>query len=214
MYTQELERWIQLNPDPAGQGIVAGQLQNVALITIGAVALVMTSVVGMRPSVISAFQLPQGTDLCEAYLRQNLAKATLAMDVAEYTAYYAAEYWKPFSTNTTVTSFETLTCLSDPAFVNNAAVQAHFSGVLNVGLIALATHHPSANSSRKPRHHPPATAAYPHPNCGLWIEHIWRLASIKTVSRPKSTVRGTHWTSRKKNVCGKKTCFFFQIWGG
>jgi hypothetical protein len=68
----------------------------------------------------------------------------------------------------------------------------------------MATHHPSANSSRKPRHHPPATAAYPHPNCGLWIEHIWRLASIKTVSRPKSTVRGTHWTSRRKSVCGKK----------
>ena len=68
----------------------------------------------------------------------------------------------------------------------------------------MATRHPSANSSRKPRHHPPATAAYPHPNCGLWIGHIWRLASIKTVSRPKSTVRGTHWTSRRKNVCGKK----------
>ena len=71
----------------------------------------------------------------------------------------------------------------------------------------MATHHPSANSSRKPRHHPPATAAYPHPNCGLWIEHIWRLASIKTVSRPKSTVRGTHWTSRRKSVCGRKTKF-------
>jgi hypothetical protein len=133
---------------------------------------------------------------------------------AEYTAYYAAEYWKPFSTNTTVTSFETLTCLSDPAFVNNAAVQAHFHGVLNVGLLALATHHPSANSSRKPRHQPPATAAYPHPNCGLWIEHIWKLASIKTVSRPKSTVRGAHWTLRRKSVCGKKRGKSFQIWGG
>ena len=80
LYTQELERWIQLNPDPAGQGIGAGQLQNVVPITIGAVVLVMTSVVGMRSSVISAFQLPQGTDLCEAHLRQNLAKATLSMD--------------------------------------------------------------------------------------------------------------------------------------
>jgi len=68
----------------------------------------------------------------------------------------------------------------------------------------MATHHPSANSSRKPCHHPPATAAYPHPNCGLWIEHVRRLASINTVSRPKSTVRGTHWTSRRKSVCGKK----------
>ena len=51
---------------------------------------------------------------------------------------------------------------------------------------------------------PPGTSRLPHPNCGLWIEHIWRLASIKTVSRPKSTVRGTHWTSRRKSVCGKK----------
>ena len=74
----------------------------------------------------------------------------------------------------------------------------------------MATHHPSANSSRKPRHQPPETAAYLHPNCGLWIEHIWRLASIKTVSRPKSTVRGTHWTSRRKSVCGKKNHRYYN----
>ena len=92
LYTQEMERLIQLNPDPAGQGIVMGQLANVVPTTLGATALIMTSIVGMRSSVISAFQLPQGTDLVEAYLRQNLAKATLPMDLAEYTAYNAAEY--------------------------------------------------------------------------------------------------------------------------
>ena len=79
---------------------------------------------------------PAGTDLCEAYLRQNLATDTLPMDLAEYTAYYAADYWRPFSTNCAISSFETLTCLSDPLFVNNAAVQARFNGVLNIGLIA------------------------------------------------------------------------------
>ena len=71
---------IELNPDPAGNGIVQGQLANIVPITLGATALVMTSIVGMRSSVISAYQLPIGTDLCEAYLRQNLAKVTLPMD--------------------------------------------------------------------------------------------------------------------------------------
>lgn len=122
----------ELNPDPAGTGIVAGQLANVVPIALGATALVMTSIVGMGSSVISAYQLPIGTDPCEAYLWQNLAKATLPMDLAGYTAFYAADYWRP---NCTISSFETLTCLSDPLFVN-AAVQGHFTGLLNIGLIA------------------------------------------------------------------------------
>lgn len=114
---------------------MARQLANVVPITLGVLVLVMTSIVGMGSSVISAYQLPIGTDFCEAYLRQNLAKATLPMDLAEHTAYYAADYWRPFSTNCTISSFETLTCLSDPLFVN-AAVQGHFTGLLNIGLIA------------------------------------------------------------------------------
>lgn len=135
-YTREMERAISLNPDPAGTRILQGQLGNVVPISIGATQLIMTSIVGMRSSVISAYALPVGTEQIESWMRQNVPKSTLPMDCAEYCAFYAADFFRPYANSSTVTSFEVLTCLSDPAIVNAAAATAHMANILGFGLPA------------------------------------------------------------------------------
>lgn len=132
----ELSRANELNPDPAGIGVLTSLDALKDAISVGATILICTSIVGMRSSALSSYNLPGSTERIESWIRANSPKATLPMDNAEYLAYYFADYFKGVCFDLNISSVEVLSCLADDRCDTTRHTEEYFAALLDHGLLA------------------------------------------------------------------------------
>ena len=122
-FNEQLDRLIDLTPDPTGAGIVNAQQQVIRSAVIGATLITCTAIIGQRQATTGAYILPASTALIEAWFRANAPKATINLSEVEATVAFFTAATRPFLYEAPWKA-EVVSVLAEPTVVDQATCGA------------------------------------------------------------------------------------------